>query len=152
MTFPSGLNSLMACCLAILLALTPCSVQGTTPEAIAVGQGSVTVEVLRLAVPANQRDAWLRAEIQVWQPWLEQQQGYLGRDLYWDPQEEQAHVLIRWRSRQAWKAIPQQEVDAVQARFVAAINQATAGDAADPVPLIASRQWLLLASGSPKET
>ena len=116
-----------------------------------MGEGSVVVEMLRLAVPAHRRDAWLTAEAQVWQPWLEQQQGYLGRDLYWDPQEEQACVLIRWCSRQEWKAITEEEVAAVQARFVAAVNQATAEeDAADPVPLITAGHWLHLAREAPR--
>jgi len=126
------------------------SVEGATLGAGAVGEASVTVEMLQLAVPADRRDAWLTAEAQVWQPWLEQQQGYLGRDLYWDPEAEQAYVLIRWRSRQEWKAIAEKEVAAVQARFVAAINQVTAEDLADPIPLKAASQWLLLSREAPK--
>ena len=145
------LGALLACCLAVLV-LFPWRADGAsfTPAAgRPTAQEPVAVEVLRLAVPAALHRVWLNAETQVWKPWLEQQQGYLGRDLYWDPQQEQAHVLIRWRSQREWKAIPQQEVDAVQARFVAAINQATAGDADDPVPLVAASQWLLLAHEAP---
>ncbi|KKZ11525.1 MAG: hypothetical protein TQ37_06990 [Candidatus Synechococcus spongiarum 15L] len=146
--------ALLACCLALLV-LFPGRVGGTpsTPAADRPkAQEPVMVEMLRLAVPTTLHDAWLNAEVEVWKPWLEQQQGYLGRDLYWDPQEEQAYVLIRWRSRQEWKAVTDEEVAAVQARFVAAINQAAAEDAADPIPLMAASQWLLLASEVPRDT
>lgn len=148
-------GALLACCLAGLLVLFPWRVAAapSTPAADRpTVQEPITVEMLRLAVPAALRDAWLNAEAEVWKPWLEQQPAYLGRDLYWDPQQEQAHVLIRWRSRQEWKAITDEEVAAVQDRFVAAVNQATAEDAADPIPLMAASQWLLLAREVPRDT
>ena len=148
----SWLGALLACCLAGCLVVFPWRVEGASSLPTAgrpAAQEPITVEMLHLAVPATLRDVWLNAEAEVWKPWLEQQPGYLGRDLYWDPQQQQARLLIRWRSRKEWKAIPDDEVAVVQARFVAAIQQATAGDAADPVPLIATSQWLLLASETP---
>ena len=150
----SRFGALLACCLAGLLILFPWRVDAAPFTPAADGpteQEPITVEMLRLAVPAALRDAWLNAEAEVWKPWLEQQPAYLGRDLYWDPQQEEAQVLIRWRSQQEWQAIADDEVAAVQARFVAAINQATAKDTADPIPLIAASQWLLLARDVPKD-
>ena len=150
-------GALLVCCLAGLLVLFPWRVDGVhgaapTPTAYRpTAQEPITVEMLRLAVPADLRHAWLSAEAEVWKPWLEQQPAYLGRDLYWDPQEEQAQVLVRWRSRQEWQAITDEEVAAVQARFVAAINKATGGDDQDPIPLTATGHWLLLAREVPKD-
>lgn len=82
------------------------------------------VEMLRLEVPAAQREIWLAAEASTWQPWLEQQDGFLGRDLYWDPKLEQGLLLIRWASRAQWKAIEADAVDQVQQRFDAEVNRA----------------------------
>lgn len=150
----SRFAALLACCLAGFLIVSPWRVDAA-PSTPATDkptvQEPITVEMLRLAVPAALRDAWLNAEAEVWKPWLEQQPAYLGRDLYWDPQQEEAQVLIRWRSQQEWQAIADVEVAAVQARFVAAINQATAKDAADPIPLMAASQWLLLAREAPED-
>ena len=147
-------GALLACCLAGLLVLFPWRVAAapSTPADRPTAQEPITVEMLRLAVPAGLRDAWLKAEAEVWKPWLEQQPAYLGRDLYWDPQQEQAQVLIRWRSQQEWKAITEEEVAAVQARFVAATNKATGRDDKDPVPLAAVSQWLLLTRDVPRDT
>lgn len=108
--------------------------------------------MLRLAVPVALRDTWLNVEAEVWKPWLEEQPAYLGRDLYWDPQQEQAQVLIRWRSQQEWEGITEEEVAAVQARFVTALNKATGREDKDPIPLVAASRWLLLARDMPKDT
>ena len=82
------------------------------------------IEQLRLAVPASHRELWLQAEASSWQPWLEQQQGFEGRELFWDPEREEGLLLIRWSSREQWKAIPSEEVQQVQEVFEAQVNQA----------------------------
>jgi len=150
----SRFGALLVCCLAGLLVLLPWRVAAapSTPAADRpTAQAPITVEMLRLAVPASLRDVWLSAEAKVWKPWLEQQPAYLGRDLYWDPQREEGHVLIRWHSRQEWQAISEAEVAPVQARFVAAINQATGGNDEDPIPLTFASQGLLLARDLPRD-
>ena len=97
------------------------------------------IEQLRLAVPASHRELWLQAEASSWQPWLEQQSGFEGRQLFWDPQREEGLLLIRWSSREQWKAIPAAEVERVQQVFEAQVNQALKRDpAAEPLfPLLA---------------
>ena len=97
------------------------------------------IEQLRLAVPASHRELWLQAEASSWQPWLEQQSGFEGRELFWDPQREEGLLLIRWSSREQWKAIPAAEVERVQEVFEAQVNQALKRDpAAGPLfPLLA---------------
>ena len=94
------------------------------------------VEHLRVKVPAEAREAWLEAERGSWDPWLQQQPGYLGRDLLWDAEREEGTLLIRWASREQWKAIPEAEVEAVQARFEELARQATGSRQGNPFPLV----------------
>jgi uncharacterized protein (TIGR03792 family) len=94
------------------------------------------VEHLRVKVPAEGREAWLKAERGSWEPWLQQQPGYLGRDLLWDPEREEGTLLIRWASREQWKAIPLTEVEAVQVRFEELARQATGSRQGNPFPLV----------------
>jgi uncharacterized protein (TIGR03792 family) len=94
------------------------------------------VEHLRVKVPARARQAWLEAERGSWEPWLAQQEGYLGRDLLWDPEREEGTLLIRWASREQWKAIPISEVEAVQERFEQLARQATGTRQGNPFPLV----------------
>ena len=109
----------------------------------AMADGGV-IEQLRLRVPEPHRELWLQAEASSWQPWLEQQQGFLGRDLFWDPEREEGLLLIRWTSREQWKAIPQAEVLRVQARFEAQVNQALnrPAEATPLFPLLAEGELL----------
>ena len=97
------------------------------------------IEQLRLAVPASHRELWLQAEASSWQPWLEQQAGFEGRELFWDPEREEGLLLIRWSSREQWKEIPSEDVQRVQEVFEARVNQALNRDpgAAPLFPLLA---------------
>jgi uncharacterized protein (TIGR03792 family) len=94
------------------------------------------VEHLRVKVPAEARQAWLEAERVSWEPWLAEQEGYLGRDLLWDAEREEGTLLIRWASREQWKAIPPAEVEAVQERFEQLARQATGTRQGNPFPLV----------------
>ena len=149
--------ALLACCLAGLLVLLPWRGVDAVPSTSTADQPTaqeepITVEMLRLAVPAALRHTWLKAEAELWKPWLEQQPAFLGRDIYWDEQQEEGLLFIRWRSQQAWKAIADEALEPVQADFVAAINRATGGNAEDPIPLISASQLLLLANEIPPST
>ena len=118
--------------LAVLLAM----LLGVSSPAMAK---DAVIEQLRLQVPAAHRELWLQAEARTWQPWLEQQDGFEQRSLYWDPMREEGLLLIAWASRTQWKAIPEAEVLRVQALFEAEVNQALQRPAsADPLfPLLA---------------
>jgi uncharacterized protein (TIGR03792 family) len=94
------------------------------------------VEHLRVQVPAEAREAWLEAERGSWEPWLQQQDGYLGRDLFWDAEREEGTLLIRWASRDQWKSIPAAEVEAVQDRFEQLAREATGKRQGNPFPLV----------------
>lgn len=114
------------------------------PSPAAAMTADPAVELLRLAVPATQRQLWLEAEARTWQPWLEQQDGFEQRSLYWDPMREEGLLLIQWASRAQWKAIPEAEVLRVQALFEAEVNQTLqrSKDAAPLFPLLAEGELL----------
>ncbi len=80
-------------------------------------QGEMVIEELRLKVPANVKTAWLNAEKEIWEPWLSTQNGFLGRQLFWDKEKEEALILVNWESKKLWKSIPMSEVNVVQKRF-----------------------------------
>ncbi len=94
------------------------------------------MELLRLGVPAQHREAWLEAEAASWGPWLNQQEGFLGRQLFWDPERQEGTLLIGWASLEQWKAIPMAEVGAVQERFERLARELTGSAAANPFPLL----------------
>ena len=80
-------------------------------------QGEMVIEELRLKVPADIKAAWLNAEKEIWEPWLSSQDGFLGRQLFWDKEKEEALILVNWKSKKLWKSIPISEVNEVQEKF-----------------------------------
>ena len=79
--------------------------------------GEIVIEELRLKVPADVKTAWLNAEKEIWEPWLSSQDGYLGRQLYWNKEKEEALILVNWKSKKLWKSIPMSEVNVIQENF-----------------------------------
>ena len=75
------------------------------------------VEELRLRVPADAKLEWLNAEKQIWDPWLSSQDGFLGRQLFWNKEKEEALILVNWKSKKLWKSIPMSEVNEIQQKF-----------------------------------
>jgi len=122
-------------CLAMLLAGHPDVAIAATEQP--GGQLEVVVvEHLRIKVPADGRQAWLEAERGSWDPWLQKQDGFLGRELLWDSAREEGTLLIRWASREQWKAIPEADVEAVQTRFEELAREATGQRQGNPFPLV----------------
>ena len=74
-------------------------------------------EELRLKVPAQYKEVWLMNEKQIWDPWLSSQVGFLGRQLFWDKEKEEALILVNWKSKKLWKNISMSEVNIVQKKF-----------------------------------
>ena len=79
-------------------------------------QISVTEE-LRLNIPAKYKKAWLEAEKQIWEPWLAKQEGFLGRQIFYNDEKEEALLLVNWENRKLWKKISNEEVNKIQRNF-----------------------------------
>ena len=80
-------------------------------------QDEIVIEELRLKVPAQFKEVWLKTEKKIWEPWLFSQDGFLGRQLFWDKEKEEALILVNWESKKLWKKIPMSEVNEVQEKF-----------------------------------
>ena len=80
-------------------------------------QSGLVTEELRLKVPSEFKDVWLQTEKKVWEPWLSIQDGFLGRQLFWDKEKEEALILVNWKNKKLWKNISTEEVNEVQDKF-----------------------------------
>ena len=94
------------------------------------------VEHLKLDVPKKYKHAWLKAEEGSWETWLLKKDGFLGRQLFWDPKDEEATLLIGWESRAVWKNISQTEINLVQQDFEKIARKETGETSGNPFPLI----------------
>ncbi len=72
------------------------------------------VEELRLTVPLKYKETWLKAEKEVWDPWLSKQDGFLGRQIFYNNKKGEALLLVKWENRNVWKNISDEEVNRMQ--------------------------------------
>jgi len=105
----------------VLICLVVLSFQSDIPNLKALTmdnyQDEIVIEELRLKVPADVKAAWLDAEKEIWEPWLSSQNGFLGRQLFWNKDKEEALILVKWKSKKLWKSIATAEVNVVQQKF-----------------------------------
>ena len=80
-------------------------------------QTGLVTEELRLKIPSELKKIWLQAEKEVWEPWLSIQDGFLGRQIFWDKEKEEALILVNWENKKLWKSISMSEVNEVQEKF-----------------------------------
>ena len=80
-------------------------------------QKGLIVEELRLKIPKEFKDVWLKAEKNIWEPWLSNQDGFLGRQIFWDKEREEALILVNWKNKKLWKNISKEQVDEIQKKF-----------------------------------
>ena len=80
-------------------------------------QGELVTEELRLEIPFKFKEVWLKAEKEVWEPWLSKQDGFLGREIFWNREKEEALILVNWENKKLWKSISMREVNEIQEKF-----------------------------------
>jgi uncharacterized protein (TIGR03792 family) len=77
----------------------------------------MVIEWLQFKVPQEKWEAFLERDEEVWTQGLKQYPGFLGKETWIDPQKEEIVLVIRWETRQQWKSIPQDEIDALDRRM-----------------------------------
>ena len=80
-------------------------------------RSELVTEELRLKIPSEFKKIWLQAEKEVWEPWLSIQDGFLGRQIFWDKEKEEALILVNWENKKLWKSISMNEVNKIQEKF-----------------------------------
>ncbi len=80
-------------------------------------QSKIVIEELRLKVPSDYKEVWLESENNIWDPWLSMQDGFLGREIFWDKEKEEALILVNWENKKLWKSISMNEVNEIQEKF-----------------------------------
>ena len=99
--------------------------QSNTPNAYSFTMDKtkkLIVEELRLTVPLKYKETWIKAEREIWEPWLSKQEGFLGRRIYYNDKKGEALLLVNWENRELWKNISAEEVNKIQNIFEESIK------------------------------
>jgi uncharacterized protein (TIGR03792 family) len=71
----------------------------------------MVIEWLKFQVAPELREAFIQKDEEVWTEGLKKISGYLGKEVWIDPDTDEVIVMIRWESMEVWKSIPKAEVD-----------------------------------------
>jgi uncharacterized protein (TIGR03792 family) len=79
----------------------------------------MVIEWLRFRIKTELRESFIERDREVWVTRFSKKKGYLGKEVWIDTDissgisSETSDVIfvIRWESMEAWKAIPQTEID-----------------------------------------
>ncbi len=123
-SFLQRVFKLFLCSLISGVTLLQINIQNVNSLSMDTIQGEFVIEELRLKVPAEAKAVWLNAEKKIWEPWLSSQNGFLGRQLFWNKAKEEALILVNWKSKSLWKDIPISEVNKVQEKFEDSVKTA----------------------------
>ncbi len=115
--FPQNLFSFLGFFLFFLILIFQIKVKSIYAITMNNYQNKEVVEELRLKIPRDTKEVWLNAEKKIWEPWLSSQDGYLGRQIFWDQGREEALILVNWKNKKLWKSISMKEVNKIQKKF-----------------------------------
>jgi uncharacterized protein (TIGR03792 family) len=74
-------------------------------------------EWLRFRVKPELRDQFIRTDREVWDSAIAAYPGYLGKEVWLGEPPDEVVVVVHWQSEELWKSVPQDVVDATEAKF-----------------------------------
>jgi uncharacterized protein (TIGR03792 family) len=85
----------------------------------------MVIEQLTFTVPPAFRRRYLALDAEIWTAMLAAQPGFLGKEVWVERDApDRLHLIIRWTTREAWKAVPAALLADTDRRFAAALGQA----------------------------
>ena len=74
----------------------------------------MVIEFLTFRIPIDERPDWMQIDEATWSRFLERQDGFVRKQIWVDVDDpDHIHAMIEWESLEQWKAIPHDELAAV---------------------------------------
>lgn len=84
----------------------------------------MVIEWLKMEVAEALRETFIQKDEEIWTATLSKYPGFIGKDVWISPDKPQEVVLvIQWTSLEAWKSIPQSELQATEQRFAQQVGE-----------------------------
>ncbi|MBI1240636.1 TIGR03792 family protein [Umezakia ovalisporum] len=78
----------------------------------------MVVELLKVEVVPEERDNYIQKDAEIWTTGLAKYPGFLGKEVWINPNHPTELILIiRWGTREQWKAIPSQDLQIIEDKF-----------------------------------
>ncbi len=84
----------------------------------------MVIEWLRFQVDPDLRDRFIQVDDAIWTSALATNAGFLGKEVWLSPtQSDEVVLVIRWRSREDWKAVPAKILEETEKSFAQALGK-----------------------------
>jgi uncharacterized protein (TIGR03792 family) len=78
----------------------------------------VVIEFLKFKVTPELREKFIQKDAEIWTAALTRYPGFLSKEVWIDPNAPaEVVIVIRWATREQWKAIPTEQLEKIDARF-----------------------------------
>ncbi|WP_088240372.1 TIGR03792 family protein [Calothrix rhizosoleniae] len=78
----------------------------------------MVVELLKFKVLPGKQDLFMQQDAAVWTKALSAYPGFVSKQVWSNSTEStEVTIVIYWRTREQWKAIPQEEIDEIDQKF-----------------------------------
>ena len=95
------------------------------------------IEWLGFSVKPQLREKFVAEDREIWTPVIANFTGFLGKEIWFDPARgDRVFILVRWQSRQQWKAISPKLLEETERKFALAMG-------ADNYQMIESKEYQL---------
>ena len=81
------------------------------------------IEWLGFSVQPQLRGKFMVEDQKIWTPVLANVDGFLDKEIWLDPaKSDRVYIIVRWQSREQWKAIPSKVLADTEQKFALAIG------------------------------
>ncbi|MEQ8970876.1 MAG: TIGR03792 family protein [Coleofasciculus sp. C1-SOL-03] len=78
----------------------------------------MVIEYLKIRVSPELRERFIQKDAKIWTSMLASCPGFISKEVWIEPETPTEVILIiRWTSREQWKAVPQEQLDKTQQQF-----------------------------------
>ncbi|MEG4069697.1 TIGR03792 family protein [Microcoleus sp. Pol11C2] len=77
----------------------------------------MVIEWLKFKVPQENWEHFIQRDQEVWTAGLKSLDGFLGKEVWVDPVENEVVMVIRWETREKWKSVPQSTIEELDAKM-----------------------------------
>jgi uncharacterized protein (TIGR03792 family) len=86
----------------------------------------MAIEWLKFIISPELREKFIETDARIWTAKLATYRGFLGKEIWLNPDRpEEIIMVIRWESREQWKSIPMEVLEATEREFSQALGSDT---------------------------
>ena len=82
----------------------------------------MVIELLKFQISPELQEKYILMDAEIWTAALAKYPGFISKEVWINPNDSKEVVLvIRWETREHWKAIPQSDLEAIATQFDTAL-------------------------------